>query len=79
MIVPLAASGRRCSTNDYNASGLAAIRQRIAPLGWSENKVEALLFMSGGVSEVYMSNGIDALVGEYVSVEAYLAHELDGW
>lgn len=64
-------------TNDYNASRLSVLRQRIAPLGWPEEKVRALLFMSGGVSEIYMNNGIEVLVREYGSVEAYLAQELD--
>lgn len=63
-------------TNDYNAPKLSAIRQRIAPLGWPEAKVNALLFMSGGVSEVYMNSGIEALVKEYGTVETYLAREL---
>ena len=32
--------------------------------------------MSGGVSEAYMNNGIEALVREYGTVEAYLTREL---
>lgn len=64
-------------TNDYNASRLSVLRRRIAPLGWPEEKAGALLFMSGGVSEIYMNNGIEVLVREYGSVEAYLARELD--
>ena len=64
-------------TNDYNAAKLDAIRRRIAPLNWPKKKVEALLFMSGGVSRVYMNNGINALVREYGTVEAYLAQALD--
>ena len=64
-------------TNECNAAGLAAIRGKVEPLGWPEDKVEALLFMSGGVSEAYMKNGIDALIREYGSVEGYLAQELD--
>lgn len=64
-------------TNDYNAPRLSVLRQKIEPLGWPQAKAEALLFMSGGVSEVYMNNGINALVREYGTVEAYFARELD--
>ena len=64
-------------TNDYNAPKLSAIRQRITPQGWPEEKTRALLFMFGGMSEIYMNNGIEVLVREYGSVEAYLSRELD--
>lgn len=63
-------------TNDYNAARLSVLRQRIAPLGWPEEKAGALLFMSGGVSEIYMSNGIEAIIDQYGSVDKYLEREL---
>ena len=63
-------------TNEYNAPRLNAIQQEIAPLGWPEEKVTALLFMSGGVAEAYMTNAIHALIAEYGSVSAYLKQEL---
>ena len=63
-------------TNDYNAPKLRAIRQRIEPMGWPEEKVDALLFMSGGVSAAYMNNGIDALNREYGTVGGCLSQEL---
>lgn len=63
-------------TNDCNAPRLAAIRQKIAPLGWPEEKANALLFMSGGVFAAYMDNAIDALVKEYGSVSEYLRQAL---
>lgn len=63
-------------TNDYNAQKLSAIRQRIVPLGWTEAKADALLFMPGGVFEAYMNNGINRLIREYGSVDAYLEQAL---
>ena len=59
-------------TNDYNAPGLVTIRQEIAPQGWPEEKVNAMLFMSRGVFAAYMDNAIDALIREYGSVSEYL-------
>ncbi len=64
-------------TNDYNAPKLSALRQRIAPLGWPEDRANALLFMSGSVSEAYMNNGIDAMIRAFGSVEGYLARGLN--
>ena len=63
-------------TNEYNAAKLDAIRQEVEPLGWPEEKVNGLLFLSGGVFEAYMSDAIDSLIKEYGSVEAYLGQEL---
>lgn len=63
-------------TNDCNAPKLAAIRQKIAPLGWPREKVNALLFMSGGVFAVYMDNAIRALNDAYGSVMEYLRQAL---
>ena len=63
-------------TNEYNALRLNAIRQKILPLGWPEEKVTALLFMSGGVAKAYMTNAIRALLADYGSVLAYLKQEL---
>lgn len=63
-------------TNEYSAARLNAIRRKIAPQGWPKEKVNGLLFMSGGVFEAYMANAIDTLIEEYGSVEAYLRQEL---
>ena len=59
-------------TNVYNTNILETIRGRVAPLGMSEEKLNALLFMSGGVAETYMNNAIDALNRECGSVQGYL-------
>lgn len=63
-------------TNVSNARKLEAVRQKIAPLGWPEEKENALLFFSGGVSAVYMDHAIDALNDRYGSVKGYLKQEL---
>ena len=59
-------------TNVYNTDILETIRRRVAPLGMSEEKLNALLFMSGGVAETYMDNAIEALNRECGSVQGYL-------
>jgi len=59
-------------TNVYNTEILETIRRRVAPLGMSDEKLNALLFMSGGVAETYMNNAIDALNRECGSVQGYL-------
>jgi hypothetical protein len=59
-------------TNVYNTDILETIRRKVAPLGMSEEKLNALLFMSGGVAETYMNNAIDALNRECGSVQGYL-------
>jgi len=60
-------------TNACNAQRLEALRRRVAPLGMPAEKVEALLFMSGGVIEGYMTAAIDALEREFGGVAGYLA------
>lgn len=59
-------------TNVYNAQLLEGIRQKVAPLGMPDEKLNALLFMSGGVAETYMDNAINALIREFGSVRGYL-------
>lgn len=59
-------------TNVYNAQLLEGIRQKVAPLGMPDEKLNALLFMSGGVVETYMDNAINALIREFGSVRGYL-------
>ena len=59
-------------TNVYNAQLLEGIRQKVAPLGMPDEKLNALLFMSGGVAETYMDNAIDALKREFGGVRGYL-------
>ena len=59
-------------TKVYNTEILETIRRRVAPLGMSDEKLNALLFMSGGVAETYMDNAIEALNRECGSVQGYL-------
>ena len=63
-------------TNEYNARLLEALRQKVAPLNFPPEKLDALLFMSGGVDERYMNRAIDALIESYGSVQGYLAEAL---
>ena len=63
-------------TNEFNADKLQTVRQKIAPLNWTVDKADSLLFISGGVFELYMAKAIDTLQEEYGSVETYLKEEL---
>ena len=63
-------------TNVLRKQQLDAVRMKIAPLGWPQEKQDALLFMSGGVFESYMNNALDALEQNYGSVAGYLREEL---
>ncbi len=64
-------------TNDLNARRLEAVRQKAGPLGWPQEKLEGLLFMSGGVHAAYMEEALAALESGYGSVQGYLREELD--
>ena len=63
-------------TNAFNARMLEAIRQRVAPYGFPEEKLKALIIMSGGVDAVYMDNALDALTREFGGVMGYLSEAL---
>lgn len=63
-------------TNAFNARMIEAVRQRVAPLGFSEDKLNALLIMTGAVARGYMDNALDALEREFGGVEGYLSEAL---
>ena len=62
-------------TNEFNAPMLGAIRAKVAPMRMPEEKLNLLLFMSGGVFPEYMDHAIDALCEHYGSVHGYLKEE----
>ena len=64
-------------TNVYNADTAKAIKEKAASYQLSPEKADALLYMSGGVVESYMTYAIDLLSERYGSVEGYLRDELD--
>ena len=63
-------------TNTIRKQQLDAVRMKTAHLGWPQEKVDTLIFMSGGVVESYMSNALNALEEKYGSVAGYLREEL---
>lgn len=63
-------------TNEYNAKVVESVRQRVAARTMSDDKRDALLFLSGGVAEVYMTHAMDVLTERYGSVDGYLREEL---
>jgi protein-tyrosine phosphatase len=63
-------------TNEFNAPLLAATQQRLAGRPMPQDKLDALLFMVGKVSEAYLNRAFDAIEQSYGSVEGYLRDEL---
>ena len=63
-------------TNVYNARTIEAVRQRVAPHDFPEDKLNALLIMCGAVAAVYMDNALGALDREFGGVQGYLAEAL---
>lgn len=63
-------------TNAANARKLNAVRERAAAGGMEGEKLELLLFLSGGAVEGFMNRAIDALIRHYGTVENYLEWEL---
>lgn len=67
-------------TNEYNADMLDFIRTMTASASGtgkiSEQKINALTFISGGVSEIYLEHAISTLDKEFGSVEGYLSQVL---
>ena len=64
-------------TNEYNAGRIKAMQQKTAAYRMPQDKLDALMFMSGAVVEHYMTNAIDVLTEKYGSVEGYLRDELN--
>ena len=63
-------------TNAYNAEKLDPVREKLNAVPMPPEKLDALLFVLGGVSERYMDTAIDTLERTYGSVTAYLEQEL---
>ena len=59
-------------TNVQNAERQAKVLKQVEPLHMPENQLKALLFISGGVAESYMTKALDALTANYGSVSGYL-------
>ena len=64
-------------TNTFNSAKLQKIRQLPWTAELSEQKLEILLFISGGVIEQFMTHTLDVLEERYGSVEGYLSEELN--
>ncbi len=64
-------------TNEFNRGMLAAVRSRMEPAGMPAEKMNALLFVSGGVFASYMEKAIDALNDAYGSVMGYITGALE--
>ena len=63
-------------TNTNNAAKLEKLRRDVESYGMPPDKVESLLFVSGGVFERYLTYAVDVLEKHYGSVTGYLSEEL---
>ena len=63
-------------TNECNAHVIAAVRKEFEGIPMSEEKLNAMIFASGGVFANYMENAIDVLEKRYGSVEDYIRKDL---
>ena len=63
-------------TNAVNARKLSAIREKATSYHMEDEKLELLLFLSGGAVEGFMDRAIDALTLRYGSAENYIEQEL---
>ncbi len=63
-------------TNEFNKNRLDNIRKEAEPNNLSAEQLDALLFISGGVSRAYMKNAIDFLIKNYGSVLGFIKEEL---
>ena len=63
-------------TNVFNAPTIEAVRQRVAPHHFPEDKLNALLIMCGAVAAVYMDNALGALDREFGGAQGYLSEAL---
>ena len=63
-------------TNVNNAARLEKLKADVEAFGMPPEKVEALLFVSGGVFERYMRYAVDTLEKRYGSVTGYIKEEL---
>lgn len=64
-------------TNESNAHVIEAIRRKYSSLQIPQEKMNALIFASGGVFEHYLKYTFDAIDKKYGSVIGYLRKELD--
>lgn len=63
-------------TNEQNAPVLEAVRAEYAALGMPREKLDAMLFASGGVFDYYLGNALDTLDRRFGGVTQYLRAEL---
>lgn len=64
-------------TNESNAPIIEAIRREYSSLQIPQDKLNAMIFASGGVFEYYLTHAFDAIDKKYGSVIAYLQKELE--
>lgn len=64
-------------TNECNADVIREVREEYESFGITGDKLNAMIYASGGVFEEYMNCAIDTLKERYGSVKGYLRTELN--
>lgn len=63
-------------TNECNAAVIEEVKKEYEYFGISGEKLDAMIYASGGVFEKYMNHAIDTLNDRYGSIKGYLQTEL---
>ena len=63
-------------TNECNAVVIEEVKKEYESFGLSGEKLDAMIYASGGVFEKYMNHAIDTLNDRYGSIKGYLQTEL---
>ena len=63
-------------TNECNAAVIEEVKKEYESFGISGEKLDAMIYASGGVFEKYMNYAIDTLNDRYGSIKGYLQTEL---
>ena len=63
-------------TNECNAAVIEEVKKEYESFGISGEKLDAMIYASGGVFEKYMNHAIDTLNDRYGSIKGYLQTEL---
>jgi protein-tyrosine phosphatase len=63
-------------SNESNAQKIEAARQKFGAMGFDADKLDVMIFVSGGVFAKYIDYAIDTLDQKYGSVTGYIREEL---
>ncbi len=63
-------------TNTYNATVIEPLRKNLTAVGMDPDKIDAMIFASGGAIEAYLTRAFEVLEEKYNGVDGYLTKAL---